>query len=455
MYRILRIIFALNQCVIESFNIEGNALVISVRPYRRHQKRCPICNAKCDVYDLMHTRRWRTLDAGLIMCYLQYRPARVACLRHGVHVESVPWARHRSRFTTDFEDRIAWMAVHCTISAVAAECRIQWRTVGDICARAYADLQASRGIGRFDGLRRIGIDETSYKKGHKYLTVIIDHDRGCLIWACEGYGKEALERFFDELSREQKRAIEVVTADGAKWIKTLVKRRCPNARWVMDPFHVVSWMNEALNDIRAQELQVAIKNFRDAARCEYDNLTRKMKSVASPSEVKELKEKSDLIKGSRYALLKNPESHTKGQQAKLTALERSGSRLFKAWLLKEELRAVFKAADATEAAYLLDSWLKHSSHSMIPRLAEVREKIKRRKDDIISAVALGISNARVEAINNKIKVTIRMGYGFRNTDNLIALVMLRCSDIKPQLPGRKTSSAKPKASLISSCPQVA
>ena len=442
MYRILRFVFALTQCVIKSLDIVGDALVISVRPYKCRQHRCPICDARCDVYDLQQTRRWRTLDIGLRMCYLVYRPARVVCPKHGVLVESVPWARHRSRFTTDFENRVAWLAVHCTISAVAAECRIEWRTVGDICARVYADLEASRGVGRFDGLKRIGIDETSYKKGHKYLTVIIDHDRGCLIWACEGYGKEVLNRFFDGLSRQQRQAIEVITADGAKWIKALVKRRCPNARWVMDPFHVVSWMNDALNDVRIQEWQSAIKDFRDAAKSIYNSETRQMESIAPPSEVKALKAAADLVNGSRYALLKNPEDHTKGQEAKLADLRRSGSRLFKTWLLKEELRAVFKAKDAAEAAYLLDSWLKHSGHSMIPRLAEVRKKIKLRRDDIISAVALGISNARVEAINNKIKVTVRMGYGFRNTDNLIALVMLRCSDIKPQLPGRKTEPAE-------------
>jgi transposase len=332
------------------------------------------------------------------------------------------------------------MAVYCTQSAVATECRVEWHTVGDICARVYADLVSARGQDRYDGLRRIGIDETSYKKGHKYLTVIVDHDRGCLIWACEGYGMEALDRFFDELSREQRRAIEVVTADGAKWIKALVKRRCPQARWVMDPFHVVSWMNDALNDIRIQEFQLATKNYRDAARRVYNKEKQETERALPPSEVKARKEMVSLIKGSRFALLKNPEDNTEDQTAKLAKLKRSGSHLFKAWELKEDLRAVFRAKDDAEATFLLDDWLKRSSHSHIPGIAAVRDKVKQRRDDIIAAVALGVSNARVEAINNKIKVTIRMGYGFRNIDNLIALLMLRCSDTKPQLPGRKTQS---------------
>ncbi len=143
------------------------------------------------------------------------------------------------------------------MSAVARIARVEWHSVGGICRRVCDEIEAQRGVARFDGLRRIGIDETSYKKGHRYLTVVVDHDRGCLVWAHEGYGKEVLNLFLDELTREQGRAIEVVTADGARWIKALVRRRCPNARWVMDPFHVVGWMNDALDEVRRDEWQVA------------------------------------------------------------------------------------------------------------------------------------------------------------------------------------------------------
>lgn len=112
---------------------------------------------------------------------LEYRPCRVRCTEHGVRVEAVPWARHGSRFARDFEDQVACLAVRCTASAVCERARIEWHTVGGICARVFAGLEAARGAGRFDGVHRIGIDETSYKKGHKYITVVVDHDRGCLI----------------------------------------------------------------------------------------------------------------------------------------------------------------------------------------------------------------------------------------------------------------------------------
>ncbi len=119
-----------------------------------------------------------------------------------------------------------------------------------------------------------------------------------------------------------------------------------------------------------------------------------------------------------------------------------GSRLVRAWELKEDLRAVFRAADGSEAAELLDDWMHRAAYCKIAKVVAVEKKVRRRRDDIIAAVELGISNGRVEAINNKIKVTVRMGYGFRNTDNLVALLMLRCGDCQPQLPGRPVKARK-------------
>jgi len=436
MNRILRFALALVEVVIESVRIDNNSIIIKVKPWKRHRFRCPICGNKCEVYDTPYeARRWRALDIAQSKCYLEYRTVRVRCPKHGVHVESVSWARHKSRFTRPFEDHVAWMAVYTTISAVAEQCRIEWHSVGAICKRVYDDLAAARGPGRFNSVRRIGIDETSYKKGHKYLTVVVDHDRGCLIWAAEGYGKEVLNRFLDELTREQRRAIEVVTADGAKWIKALVKKRCPNARWVMDPFHVISWMNDALDSVRCEEWQLAKAAVR-ATTVKRDKPGRPPKGEETPKEVKALKEQATIIKGTRYALVKGRENLNDNQKAKLDNLKTAGSRLFRAWDLKEDLRAVFRADNAAEAQSLLDDWLTRACRSRITQVVEVNKKVRRRRADIVAAVELNISNARVEAINNKIKVTVKMGYGFRNTDNLISLLMLRCSDTKPQLPGR-------------------
>ena len=260
MKSLLLLALGLARTVVLGARIEAERIVVSVRPYKREQRRCPVCGRACDFYDMANRgapRLWRAMDLARSACYLEYAPCRVRCPEHGVRTEAVPWARHGARFTRDFEDWVAWLAVRCTASAVSELARVEWHRVGGVCRRVYAELEAARGASRFDGVRRIGIDETSYKKGHKYVTVVVDHDRGCLIWAHEGTGKDVLNLFLDELTREQRRAIEVVTADGARWIRQLVKRRCPNARWVMDPFHVVQWMNDALDAVRCEEWNAA------------------------------------------------------------------------------------------------------------------------------------------------------------------------------------------------------
>ncbi|MDR0500326.1 MAG: transposase, partial [Coriobacteriales bacterium] len=185
----------------------------------------------------------------------------------------------------------------------------------------------------------------------------------------------------------QRRAIEVVTADGAKWIKTLVKRRCPNARWVMDPFHVVSWMNDALDAVRREEWQVAKKAARDAVPMR-TRPGRPSKGDETTKEAKALLAAADVIKGSRYALVKNPNDLTDGQRAKLDEVRKAGSHLFRAWELKEDLRAVFQASDAEDAASLLDEWLARASRCRIPQVVAVNKKVRRRRDDIIAAVDL-------------------------------------------------------------------
>lgn len=422
MNRILRRALALAHAAIEYVRIDDDRVVIGVRPWKAHGLRCPVCGRRCECCDRSpRARSWRALGLARSMCFLEYRTRRVRCPDHGVLVESVPWARHRARFTRDFEDWVACLAVRCTASAVTELARIEWRTVGGICERVYAELEAARGRGRFDGVRRIGIDETSYKKGHKYLTVVVDHDRGCLVWAHEGYGKEVLGLFLDGLTREQRRAVEVVTADGAKWIKALVKRRCPNARRVMGPFHVAQWMNDALDGVRREEWQVAKKAARDAMP-RRDRPGRPRRGEETPPEARALKEAADAIKGSRYALVKNPENLTGAQRAKLDSLKRrAGSRLLRAWELKEDLRAVFGAETADDAGRLLDAWLHDAACCRIGPVVAVEKKVRRRRADVMAAVELGIGNGRVEAVNNKIKVTVREG-----TDSATRTTSWRC-----------------------------
>lgn len=444
MAKTLRYVLALVKTVVEGVTIEGDAIVASAGPHRRGQLRCPICGRRCECHDHEPTRRRGAMDLARPECFPEYGPARVTCPEHGVRVERVPWARHGSRYTRDFEDWVACLAVRCRMSAVSRIARAGWHSVGGICGRACDEIEAQRGVGRFDGPGRIGIDETSHEKGHKYLTVVVDHDRGCLVWAHEGYGKEVLGLFLDEPAREQRRAIEVVTADGAKWTEALAGRRCPNARWVTGPFHVVEWTSDALDEVRREEWRVAKRAAQDAMP-RRDGPGRPRRGEETPPEARALREAADAIKGSRYALVRNPEDLTGSQRAKLAELRRAGGRLFTAWDLKEDLRAVFRAGTADEAEAMPGGRPRGAACREIGPVVAVEKKAGRRRADVVAAVAPGAGVGRAGGTDDKAKVTVRMGHGSHDTDNLVALLMLRCSDGQPALPWEDRGEERRKA----------
>jgi transposase len=162
----------------------------------------------------------------------------------------VPWARHGVGHTRDFDETVAWLATQCSKTAVVESMRIAWRTVRAIVARVSADIDAR--VDRLAGLRRIGIDEISYKRGHRYLTVVVDHDSGALVWAAPGRDEATLRRFVDALGVERAGQITHVSADAADSIAKVVAERWPHALRCADAFHVVAWATDALAEVRRQ-----------------------------------------------------------------------------------------------------------------------------------------------------------------------------------------------------------
>jgi len=239
---------------------EEEILIVRARPLKRDTFRCPRCGKRCKGYDSYRKiRKWRSLDLGSTRVYIESYAPRVKCPEHGVLVAQVPWARHDSGYTYDFETAVTWLTLHATAQDVAEYFRIDWHTVGPIARRVQESLEKEE-PDRFDNLEAIGIDETSYKKGHKYMTVVVDHKTGALIWAKQGHGKEVLTSFFKELTEEQRAKIKHVTADGARWIADCIKEFCPNAERLIDPFHVVAWANDCLDEVRKAAVRQAKKD---------------------------------------------------------------------------------------------------------------------------------------------------------------------------------------------------
>jgi len=184
-----RALLGIEKTVVEDieFDEDEQLLVAHVRPRARARARarCGRCQRRAPAYDRGEgRRRWRALDLGTIHVVLEAAAPRVNCPAHGPTVAAVEWARHGAGHTLIFDEQVAWLATQCSKSAITELMRIAWRTVGSIIARVWADVEALHD--RFAGLSRLGIDEISHKGGHKFLTAVVDHDSGRLVWAAPG-----------------------------------------------------------------------------------------------------------------------------------------------------------------------------------------------------------------------------------------------------------------------------
>jgi transposase len=255
----------------------------------------------------------------------------------------------------------------------------------------------------------------SYRQGHKYLTVVVDHDSGRLVWAAVGRDKATLEAFFDLLGDERSCLIKLVSADAAEWIASVVRERCQNATLCADAFHMVAWATKVLDEVRKE-------------------IWRNARRIGAPSLIAHLK-------GCRYALLKNPDHLNERQRESLSRVASVNKTLYRRYLLKEQFRLVFQLR-GREAIQALDDWCSWARRCRIPAFVDLYYRIVRHRDSIVATLTNnGLSNALVESTNTKLRLLSRMPYGFRSTDNLIALCLLDRGGYCPSLPGRQPAKA--------------
>ena len=393
---ILARVLGLKQTKVQGLEIADDGLVIEVAPTTR----VPICSGCCKrvhaVHDRYEGRRWRHLDVACMRLWLRYTIRRVHCPRCGVTVELVPWAAPQSWFTYDFEQHVAYLAQRADKTTLSDMMRIGWTTVGSIVERVVARLRPGDAL---DGLRCIGVDELSYRRHHEYVTVVVDHERGAVVWAREGKDAATLGAFFQELGKQRCAKLEAVTLDlSAAYIKA-VTEASPEARLIFDRFHVQRLAHDALDQVRRQQWRAADADDKQA------------------------------IKGTRFALQKNPWNLTDVEQGKLTDVQKTNRPLYRAYLLKETLARILDGRQVHVARDKLFDWIGWAARSRLPPFRRVARTIKQHIEGIVAYVATGLSSARSEGLNGKIRTITRRSFGFHSASSLIALIHLCCGGL--------------------------
>jgi transposase len=393
---LLRTILGLERTRILDFEFAPDGLVVDVAP-RWRKPRCSGCGRRQPGYDSRPGRLWRHLDFAGMKVSLRADRRRVECRYCGVVVEEVPWAPYGSSFTYEFEDMVGYLAQRTDKTTVSSLMRIGWATVGRILERV---VERHGPEDRLDGLAVIGVDEISYRRHHKYLTLVTDHERSEVVWARPGKNADTLRAFFDELGPARCAKLKAITVDLARAFIRAIKDKAPQATIVFDRFHVQRLAHDALDEVRR-------------------------------AEVRELEELDDrqALKKTRWPLLKRPWNLHGFEAEKLSLLQRRNRRLYRAYLLKEALCQILDGRQVNVARRKLGEWFAWATRSRLEPFRKLAHTIRDHIDGILAYVRSGLSNGRTEALNGKTRTITRRSYGFHSPTSLIALIFLCCGGI--------------------------
>ena len=309
---------------------------------------------------------------------------------------AVPWARTGSLFTRVFEDEVAWFMQKTNQAATAAYFGISWPTAGKIARRVVAEkLDGSL----LENLRYLGIDEISYGRPRKFLTVVVNHEKRRVVWAGPGQSANTLAEFFQLLGPERCSKIEVISIDMDPAFEKAIRQYAPNAQIIYDRFHVVQLLSKAVDEVRRQEVQ-----------------------KASPQQKSQLK-------SSRYPLLKHPWNLTPAQKEKLSTVQKTNRRTYRAYLLKEMFQTIFDAQSVPKASVIFNDWFNWARRSKLQPFANLAVTLKKHLPGILLFIDKKITNSPVEGMNSKIRMISHRAFGFRSAAALIAMIQLNCSGI--------------------------
>ena len=384
---------------------EGDELSLEVQIEARANGRplCSGCEQAAPGYDRLPERRFAFVPFWGIAVYLVYGLRRVACPRCGVKVERVPWSTGKSQLTTTYQWFLARWAKRLSWSEVAESFHSTWDQVAQSVAMAVAWGLAHRDL---SGIKAIGVDEIQWRRGHKYLTVVYQIDEGTKRLLLVGKERtiETLREFFDSFGAELAAQLQFVCSDMWRPYLKVIAERASQAVHILDRFHIMAKLNKAIDEVRAAE-------------------ARQLKAAGD----------EPLLKHSRWCLLKRPRNLSDNQVTKLRELLKYNLKAVRSFLLREEFQRFWEYRSPHYAAKFLDQWCGAVMRSRLEPMKKVARTLRQHRQLILNwFVAKGrISAAKVEGLNNKVKLTMRKSYGFR-TEQTITLALYHALGALPE-----------------------
>jgi transposase len=400
----IRKLLKLKELVVCGFelNERRRELLVFVKPYK-NGCRCPKCDRRCKIkHQLSLCRVWRDLPVYGCKVELCYSPREILCPTHGRIQEKIPWADDHSRITYRFEFA---MLVYCQIMTQKAAARllhIASSTLSDMLHRAITRIRQNH---RIRNLKTVGVDEISYAKGHKYATIVYDLKKSCVVWIGKGKGGETIDKFFNEaLSDYQKRNIRWASCDMSQAYIVAIEGHCPNATLVLDRFHIVKSLNEAVDEVRKEQWRQAGADERKA------------------------------LKGLRWLLYRHSNTRKPKDTRILNALSRGNRRIHRAWVLKDEFERFWEYRATWAAERFLKRWTTTVLRSRLEPLRTFVKMIRKHSHRILPYVGSRLTNATAEGINRIIKIVKNRASGFRHLQAFSDIIFLTVGDV--DIPGQ-------------------
>ena len=379
----------------------GKRIEVDIEERKNSRPVCSKCNKGGPGYDRLPAREFQYVPLWGIAVVFIYSMRRVDCARCGVTVEAVPWASGKSPLTKSYAWFLSVWARRMAWSEVASIFGTTWNRVYDAVKWAVDYGLAHRDL---SGITAIGVDEIAYRKGHKYMTVVYQIDKGCrrLLWIGRERTEETLRGFFTWFGEARSLAIRFVCSDMWKPYLNVIEEKAKNALNILDRFHLVAKMNEALDEVRR-------------------------------SEARRLKEEGyePVLKNTRWCILKRTHNLTEKQFATLKELLFMNLKTVKAYLMKEDFHQFWEYTYPANAGKFLDAWCKRVMYSRIEPMKKIARSLRSHRELILNwfKAKKEYSNGAVEGLNNKIKTTARKSYGFKSVKVLEAALYHTLGDL--------------------------